>query len=90
MPDKTVPPGSAPAEAEACETEHRLFARLPVINSTPQSIAHEKALEIESQALDDRLRASGLTVTVKAPPKGTAPFVATFHRAKQKLTKGEN
>jgi hypothetical protein len=58
--------------------------------STPQLSAHEKALEIESQALNDRLRASGLTVTVKAPPKGTAPFVATFHRAKRKPTKGEN
>jgi hypothetical protein len=62
----------------------------PAPNSTPELNEHEQAWATGLAALDDRLRASGLTQRVTAPHKGTAPLVATFHRAKQKPTKGEN
>lgn len=63
---------------------------VPPGNSKLQLNEHEKAWEKERLELYTWLRASGLTVTEKAPPKGTAPLMATFHLARLNPTRGDN
>jgi hypothetical protein len=82
--------GFLAAPARSSQPTPAVHMPKPATNSTQSSEAHEIAWAKGHQELVERLRASGLTVTAKAPPKGTAPLVATFHRAKQKPTNGEN
>ncbi len=63
---------------------------VPPGSSAPQLNEHERAWATDLAALNDRLRASGLTQREKAPLEGTASLVATFLRTKQKPKEEEN